>query len=100
MVVIWWGNRGRVTLEKGDVAKQLVFPGESCTAGTQPFIFATMLFMRLEIRNDREFLYVTSAASVAFLTMGSLVMVFDTQDGLQRLKLFVGPVALAPHIRA
>ncbi len=59
-----------------------------------------MLFMSFEICNNREFLCVASAANKAFVAMGSFIVVFDTQNSLKRLKLFVILVPLAAGIWA
>lgn len=71
-------NCRSMTLKKGNVSKKLVFPRKCCSTGTKPLILSTMLFMCFKISNYWKFLNVTSTASIGFLTVGSLVMVFHT----------------------
>ncbi|PON80775.1 hypothetical protein PanWU01x14_003310 [Parasponia andersonii] len=92
----WYG--WDMALKESNVPEKLVFPREGCAARAKPLVLATMLLVSFEISNNREFLYVASAASIALVTVGSLVVVFNTQNSLQRLKLLVIFVPLAASI--
>jgi hypothetical protein len=86
-----------VALEKGNMPKKLVLPGEGCSTRTEPLITTTVLLMSLQVGNDRELLGVATAAGVALVTMASLVMVLHTQYCFERLELLVLFVPFATH---
>lgn len=86
-----------MALEKRNMSKKLVLPGEGRSARTEPLVTTTVLLMSLQVRDDRELLGVATAAGVALVTVASLVMVLHTQDCFERLELPVLLVPFATH---
>ncbi|GER27484.1 photosystem I light harvesting complex gene 3 [Striga asiatica] len=80
--------------------EKLIFPRKSGPTRTKPLVPPTVLLVRFQIGNHGEFLRITPAASVRFVAMSSLVVIFHAQNRLQRLELAMILVSLAAHKRA
>ena len=95
VVVLRW-QRGRVAVEGGDVAEELVLPGEGGATGADPSVAAAVLLVRAQVGEHGEALDVAPAAGVALVAVAPAVVVLDADGRLERLEAPVLPVALAP----
>ena len=90
-------QRRRVAVEGGDVAEELVLPGEGGAAGADPPVAAAVLLVRAQVGEHGEALDVAPAAGVALVAVAPAVVVLDADRRLERLEALVLPVPLAPH---